>query len=156
MRLCDDGYWKINSHHLKRRKIRRHLEIFENLFLHNMVDKRRPTFTCPGDNAGVEEVTSVTIRSEQHIYLRHWDNGERRKISSLTTIVWSFEDFFAYSIEIRTKGLKEDHEVMKIHGVQLENDLVGPHIEIWSLFGVIWFPVHNQLFRPLLCSLWHN
>jgi len=25
---------------------------------------------------------------------RHWDNGERRKLSSLTTIVWSFEDFF--------------------------------------------------------------
>ena len=53
---------------MKRRKIRRHLEIFENLF-YNMADKWRPIVTCPGDSAGVEEVTSVTIGSEQYIYL---------------------------------------------------------------------------------------
>ena len=34
---------------------------------------------------------------------------KRRKISSLTTIVRSFEDFFTYSMKIRTEGLKEDH-----------------------------------------------
>ena len=53
---------------MKRRKIRRHLEIFENLF-YNMADKWRPIVTCPGDSAGVEEMTSVTIGSEQYIYL---------------------------------------------------------------------------------------
>ena len=34
---------------------------------------------------------------------------KRRKIMSLTTIVRSFEDFFTYSMKIRTEGLKEDH-----------------------------------------------
>jgi len=49
---------------------------------------------------------------EQRETLRHWRPTrftKGRKISSLTTIVRSFEDFFTYSMKIRTEGLKEDH-----------------------------------------------